>query len=133
MVVNGTTTLEDRALPEPRTWRSEGMAVEAHNLSSPAVRHRRRELRDRRRAGVRAPGAAAALPIDLEGTVTIDGLDLAMGRVYLPGHPVLVDGAAAASVRVTLDAPRASALDAGARRGRRADRRDGGALARGRH
>ena len=33
-LVNGTTTLEDRALPAPRTWRSENITVEAFNLSS---------------------------------------------------------------------------------------------------
>src|SRR5262249_32970899 len=34
VVVNGTTTIEDRALAEPRTWRSEAIEIEAHDLSS---------------------------------------------------------------------------------------------------
>ena len=134
VVVNGTTTLEDRALPEPRTWRSEGMAVEAHNLSS-------RPQYGTAVATSVTGGAPVSVrmerlrlyPIDLEATVTIDGLDLAMGRVYLPpSTPVLLDqGRGSTSVRVRLDAREGLRLDGTARV---ADvlltRRDGRALAR---
>ena len=125
VLVNGTTTLEDRALPEPRTWRSEEIAVEAHNLSS-------RPQYGTAVATSVTGGAPVSVrmerlrlyPIDLEATVTIDGLDLAMGRVYLPpSTPVRLDrGRGSTSVRVTLDAREGlRAGGHGARRGRRAD------------
>ena len=88
VVVNGTTTLEDRALPEPRTWRSEQMAVEAHGLSS-------RPQYGTAVASSVTGGAPVSVrverlrlyPIDLEATVTIDGLDLATGsRLPSPRH-----------------------------------------------
>ena len=134
VVVNGTTTLEDRALPEPRTWRSEGMAVEAHNLSS-------RPQYGTAVASSVTGGAPVSVrlerlrlyPIDLEGTVTIDGLDLAMGRVYSPRtRRCGVDGGrGSTSVRVTLDAREGLRLDATARvEDVVLTRRDGGALAR---
>ena len=125
VVVNGTTTLEDRALPEPRTWRSEQMAVEAHGLSS-------RPQYGTAVASSVTGGAPVSVrverlrlyPIDLEATVTIDGLDLALGRVYLPADtPVVLDrGRGSTSVRVSLDAARGPAPRRhGARRGRPAD------------
>ena len=71
----------------------------AQSLVAPAVRHRRRELRDRRRAGAVRLERLRLYPIDLEGTVTIDGLDLAMGRVYLPRTPRCGSTGAAAARR----------------------------------
>jgi uncharacterized protein involved in outer membrane biogenesis len=115
VVVNGTTTLEDRALPEPRTWRSEQMAVEAHGLSS-------RPQYGTAVASSVTGGAPVSVrverlrlyPIDLLATVTIDGLDLALGRVYLPADtPVVLDrGRGSTSVRVSLDAKEGLRLDA---------------------
>ena len=113
--VNGTSTLEDRALPEPRTWRSEQIAIEAHNLSS-------RPQYGTAVASSVTEGAPVSLrverlrlyPIDLQATVTIEGVDLAMGRVYLPPDaPVMVDGGrASTSVQVNLEAREGLRLDA---------------------
>src|SRR5262245_41624103 len=33
-LVNGTATIEDRAVPEPKVWRSEQITMEAHDLST---------------------------------------------------------------------------------------------------
>jgi uncharacterized protein involved in outer membrane biogenesis len=134
VLVNGTTTLEDRALSEPRTWRSESLVVEALNLSS-------RPQYGTAVATSVTGGAPVSVrverlrlyPIDLAATVTIDGLDLAMGRIYLPtSMPVLLDGGrGTTSVRVTLDARGGLRLDATARvEDVVLTRRDGGALAR---
>ena len=134
VVVNGTTTLEDRALPEPRTWRSEQMAVEAHGLSS-------RPQYGTAVASSVTGGAPVSVrverlrlyPIDLLATVTIDGLDLALGRVYLPADtPVGLDrGRGSTSVRVSLDAKEGLRLDATAHvEDVVLTRRAGGALAR---
>ena len=133
-LVNGTTTLEDRALPEPRTWRSEQITVEAHGLSS-------RPQYGTAVATSVTGGAPVSIrmtrlrlyPIDLEATLTIDGLDLAMGRVYLPpSTPVRLDrGRGSTSVRVRLDATDGLRLDATAHvEDIVLTRRDGGALAR---
>jgi Domain of Unknown Function (DUF748) len=118
VVVNGTTTLEDRALPEPRTWRSEQMAVEAHGLSS----HPQYGTAVASSVTGGAPVSVRVerlrlYPIDLQATVTIDGLDLALGRVYLPPDtPVVLDrGRASTSVRVALEAHAGLRLDATAR------------------
>src|SRR4029453_6731867 len=133
-LVNGTTTLEDRALPEPRTWRSEQITVEAHGLSS-------RPQYGTAVATSVTGGAPVSIrmtrlrlyPIDLEAALTIDGLDLAMGRVYLPpSTPVRLDrGRGSTSVRVRLDATDGLRLDATAHvEDIVLTRRDGGALAR---
>jgi Domain of Unknown Function (DUF748) len=118
VVVNGTATLEDRALPAPRTWRSEQMAVEAHNLSTrpqygTAVAT---SVTDGAPVSVRVD-RLRLYPIDLQATVTIDGLDLALGRVYLPPDaPVVLDrGRASTSIRVALEAREGLRLDAAAR------------------
>jgi Domain of Unknown Function (DUF748) len=118
VLANGTTTLEDRALPEPRTWRSEQMAIEAHGLSS-------RPQYGRAVASSVTGGAPVSVrverlrlyPIDLEATVTIDGLDLALGRVYFPpDSPVILGrGRASASLHVALEARAGLRLDASAR------------------
>src|SRR5262249_57143375 len=106
--VNGRTPIEDRALAEPRTWRSEAIEIEAHALSS----------RPKYGTAVATSVIAGApvsvrtdrlrlYPVDLEATVTIDGFDLAMGRVYLPaGTPVRIDEArGTTALRGSLDAP----------------------------
>jgi len=106
-LVGGTVTLEDRALPEWRTWTSEHIEIEANNVST------RRD--DGRAVGSSVTaGAPVSLeiehlrlyPIHLQATVTVTGLDLALARVYLPpGAPVILDrGRATTSVRVELDA-----------------------------
>ena len=121
-------------MPEPRTWRSEQITVEAHGLSS-------RPQYGTAVATSVTGGAPVSMrmtrlrlyPIDLEATLTIDGLDLAMGRVYLPpSTPVRLDQGrgthgACAPGRHRWPAPRCD----GASRGHRRDpAADGGALAR---
>jgi uncharacterized protein DUF748 len=103
----GTVTLEDRALPETRTWASEHITIEAHNLST------------RRGDGTavgRSMTAGAPVsveitdlrlyPIHLRAVVNLEGADLTPLRVYLPPDaPVsIVRGRASTSVAVVLDA-----------------------------
>ena len=107
VVTRGTVTLEDRALREPRTWRSESIEIEARNLST---------LRDDGRAVARSvtAGAPASLeltkvrlrPIHLEAVVKTTGLDLGLARLYFPPDAavVLERGRASSTLEVVLDA-----------------------------
>ena len=107
VVTRGTVTLEDRALREPRTWRSEGIEIEARNLST---------LRDDGRAVARSvtAGAPASLeltkvrlrPIHLEAVAKTTGLDLGLARLYFPPDAavVLEQGRASSTLEVVLDA-----------------------------
>lgn len=106
-LVGGTVTLEDRALAEPRTWTSENIQIEARNVST------RRDDGSAVGSSVTA-GAPTSVeiehlrlyPIQLQATMEVKGLDLALARLYLPPDaPVVVDrGRASTSVRVELDA-----------------------------
>jgi len=107
VVTRGTVTLEDRALREPRTWRSEGIEIEARNLST---------LRDDGWAVARSvtAGAPASLeltkvrlrPIHLEAVGKTTGLDLGLARLYFPPDAavVLEQGRASSTLEVVLDA-----------------------------
>jgi len=107
VVTGGTVTLEDRALDEPRTWRSEHIEIDAHNLST---------RREDGRAVARSVtvGAPVTLemrdvrlrPIHLEAVVTTSGLDLSLARLYLPRDAAvaLERGRASSRVTVALDA-----------------------------
>jgi uncharacterized protein involved in outer membrane biogenesis len=134
VLVNGTTTLEDRAVPEPRTWRSERVAIEAHNLSS-------RPQYGSAVATSVTGGAPVSVrverlrlyPIDLQAMVTVDAIDLALARIYLPANaPVTVDqGHASTTLHVAVDAHDGLRLDGTARlEDLVLTRSDGGALAR---
>src|SRR6185369_9752942 len=106
-VTRGTVTFEDRALREPRTWRSESIEIEARNLST---------LRDDGRAVARSltAGAPASLeltkvrlrPIHLEAVAKTTGLDLGLARLYFPPDAavVLEQGRASSTIEVVLDA-----------------------------
>ena len=107
VVARGTVTLEDRALAEPRTWRSEHIEIDAHNLST------RRD--DGRVLGqsvtVGAPVTVEMRqvrlhPIHLEAVVTTSGLDLSLARLYLPRDAPMVveEGRASSTLTVALDA-----------------------------
>jgi hypothetical protein len=107
LLTGGTVSLEDRALPEPRTWTSEHIAIEARDVST-------------RSDGGHAVGTSVTAgapvsvevqnlrlyPIHMQATATVDGLDLTLAQVYLPPDaPVVLDrGRATTSVTVRLDA-----------------------------
>ncbi|HKZ04530.1 MAG TPA: DUF748 domain-containing protein [Methylomirabilota bacterium] len=107
VVTRGLATLEDRALAEPRTWTSEGIEIEAHDLST---------RRDDGRATARSvtEGAPVSLelrrmrlyPIHLEAVATASNVDLSPARLYLPRDAALVldRGRATSTLTVTLDA-----------------------------
>jgi Domain of Unknown Function (DUF748) len=106
-LVDGTVAFEDRALPEHRTWTSDDIQIEAHNVST---------LSD---AGTVVASSVTAgapnlvqieqfrlYPIHLKATVTVKGLDLALARLYLPPDaPVVVDrGRVSSTLDVAYDA-----------------------------
>ena len=103
----GTTTLVDQALAEPRTWTSEQMTIEAHNVST---------LRGDGTATASSVTAGAPVsvtitnmrlyPIHLDATATVEGLDLTPARVYFPPDaPFVIDrGRMSTTVTLTLDA-----------------------------
>ncbi len=108
LVVTGSrAALEDRALAEPRTWTSEQIEIEGHNLST-------RRADGRAIARSVTAGAPASLelrdvrlyPIHLEAVVETSNLDLSLARLYLPPDAALVleQGRATSTVRVRLDA-----------------------------
>src|SRR5262249_17963504 len=92
-LVDGTIALEDRALPEQRTWASENIHIEAHNVST--LRDDGTVVASSVTAG--APnrveiGEFRLYPIHLRAKVTGTGLALALARLYLPRDaPVLLD------------------------------------------
>src|SRR5262245_30752621 len=106
-VVRGSVTLEDRAVSQSRTWTSEEISIEARRLST------RREDGSAVAHSVTA-GAPVSMevtnlrlyPMHLQASVTIEGLDLALARVYFPPDaPVTIDrGRASTSVTVVFDA-----------------------------
>jgi hypothetical protein len=115
---DGTVLLEDRALPEPRTWTSEQIAIEASNVST-------------RRADGHAVGRSVTAgapvsvevrdlrlhPIHLQALVTVEGLDLTPAQVYLPADAavLLTRGRASASVTLALDAREGLRMDSAGR------------------
>jgi hypothetical protein len=107
VVTKGTVALEDRALAEPRTWYSEKVEIEAHNLST-----RRGDGRAvARSVTVGAPvllemQKVRLYPIHLEAAVTTSELDLSLARLYFPRDAavVLERGRASSTLRVALDA-----------------------------
>ena len=106
-LVDGTVAFEDRALPEHRTWTSDDIQIEAHDVST---------LSDRGSVVASSVTAGAPnlvrieqfrlYPIHLKATVTVKGLDLALARLYLPPDaPVVLDrGRVSSTLDVTYDA-----------------------------
>jgi len=104
---HGTVTLEDRALPETRTWASEHITIDAHNVST------------RRGDGTAVAHSLTAgspvsvemwdfrlYPIHFRAMAKTEGTDLTPLQLYLPpGTPVtLVQGRVSTSVSVVHDA-----------------------------
>src|SRR5262245_36193810 len=106
-LVDGTVAFEDRALPEQRTWTSDSIQIEAHNVST---------LSDEGSVVASSVTAGAPnlvqieqfrlYPIHLKATVTVKGLDLALARLYWPPDaPVVLDrGRVSSKLDVTYDA-----------------------------
>ena len=103
---SGTVVLEDRALREPRTWKSEQMTIDAHDVST-------------RRQDGRAVGSAIVAgapstfevknlrlaPVHVDTVMAIQGLDLTVAQLYLPPDRIRVErGRASLSVKATVDA-----------------------------
>src|SRR5262249_55815258 len=92
-LVDGTVALEDRALPERRTWTSENIQIDARNVST--LRGDGTVVASSVTAG--APNLVEIeqfrlYPIHLKAKVTVKGLDLALARIYLPPDaPVVLD------------------------------------------
>ena len=117
-LASGTVTLEDRALPESRTWTSEQITIEASNLST---------RRGDGHAVARSVTAGAPVsleltnlrlyPIHLQASLTMEGVDLTPLRVYFPppAPVVLTRGRASSTLAVTLDARDGLRADATAR------------------
>ncbi len=106
-LVDGTVAFEDRALPEHRTWTSDDIQIEAHNVST--LRDDGTVIATSITAG--APNQVQIeqfrlYPIHLKATVTVKGLDLALARLYLPADaPVVLDrGRVSSTLNVTYDA-----------------------------
>ncbi len=114
----GTVTLQDRALPEARTWASEHITIEAHNLST------------RRSDGTAVGHSVTAgapvsveikelrlYPIHLRAVVKLERADLTALRVYVPPDaPVtIMRGRASTSVAIVLDARAGLRADAAGR------------------
>jgi hypothetical protein len=106
-LVDGTVAFEDRALPEHRTWTSDDIQIEAHNVST--LRDDGTVIATSITAG--APNLVQIeqfrlYPIHLKATVTVKGLDLALARLYLPADaPVVLDrGRVSSTLNVTFDA-----------------------------
>src|SRR5438128_1249130 len=106
-LVDGTVAFEDRALPERRTWTSDDIQIEAHNVST---------LRDDGTVVASSMTAGAPnfveieqfrlYPIHLKAKAVVKGLDLALARLYLPADaPVVLDrGRVSSTLLVTVDA-----------------------------
>jgi hypothetical protein len=106
-LTGGKVTLEDHAIPEPRTWTSENIVIEARDLSTRS---------DGGSAVARSITAGAPVsmelknvrlhPIRLHATVTTEGLDLALARVYLPPDAQVIPerGRLSTTVTAVLDA-----------------------------
>ena len=103
----GRASLEDRALPDPKTWTSEELTIEAHEVST-------------RTGGGRATGSSITAgaptsftitnlrlhPIHMEAVAKVEGLDVTPARVYLPpdAHVRLDGGRVTATLAVVVDA-----------------------------
>src|SRR5262245_41933108 len=106
-LIDGTVAFEDRALPEHRTWTSDDIQIEAHNVST--LRDDGTVIASSMTAG--APNLVSIeqfrlYPIHLKATVTVKGLDLALARLYWPPDaPVVLDrGRVSSTLNVTYDA-----------------------------
>jgi Domain of Unknown Function (DUF748) len=117
-VSGGTVTLEDRALPGSRTWKSEQIAIEARDVST-------RHANGTATASSVTDGNPVSVnvkrlrlyPIDFDATVAVQGVDLALARVYMPTDaPAVLDrGRVNMSVDVALHATHGLRVDATAR------------------
>jgi hypothetical protein len=106
-VAGGRVTLEDRALPETRTWTSEQITIEARNMSTRGAHGRASGRSVTAGAPVSIEITTLRLhPVHLQATVTMEGVDLTPLQVYLPPDApiVLSRGRASSAISVSLDA-----------------------------
>ena len=105
-LTRGTVVLEDQAAPQPRTWTSEQITIEGHDVST-------RHANGRVRGSSVTAGTPIAFtltdmrlrPIHLTAAMTVQGLDLTLAQVYLPPDAVVIDrGRISASVDAAVDA-----------------------------
>ena len=106
-LIDGTVAFEDRALPEHRTWTSDDIQIEAHNVST--LRDDGTVIASSMTAG--APNLVEIeqfrlYPIHLKAMVTVKGLDLSLARLYWPPDaPVVLDrGRVSSTLNVTYNA-----------------------------
>jgi uncharacterized protein involved in outer membrane biogenesis len=106
-LTDGAVQFEDRALPEHRTWSSDDIQIEAHNVST--LRNDGTVVASSVTAG--APNLVQITefrlyPIHLKAAVTVKGLDLALARLYLPADAqVMLDrGRLSSTLHVEYDA-----------------------------
>jgi hypothetical protein len=107
VLTGGRATLQDQALPESRTWTSEQITIEAHDVSTRGAEGRAIGRSVTAGAPVSIEITKLRLhPVHLQATVTTEGMDLTPLRVYLPLHApvVLTRGRASTRVFVNLDA-----------------------------
>ena len=106
-LIDGVVQFGDRGQPEHRTWSSDDIQIEAHNVST---------LRDDGTVVASSVTAGAPnlvqieqfrlYPIHLKAAVTVKGLDLALARLYLPADAqVMLDrGRLSSTLHVEYDA-----------------------------
>jgi uncharacterized protein involved in outer membrane biogenesis len=127
-ISGGWVALEDRVLTPARTWRSESIQLDAHDLTTLAPRGT--AFGSTTIAGalvtVRVEDLRLA-PVHLRATVNLRDLDLRLPALYLPGDgPLTLErGTVDAGLTVAVDAREGTTLDADAVVGRLALRRRG--------
>jgi uncharacterized protein involved in outer membrane biogenesis len=119
-VTDGAILFEDRTLSPARTWRAEGLTVEADALSSATP-----EPRGRLRVAAQVAGAPFALdasgialrPLQAKARVSLRDADATLANLYLPPDTMVVLDRATvgAVVDATLDAQGGVGLDGQAR------------------
>jgi hypothetical protein len=106
-LTGGKVTLEDRAMPEPKTWTSENITITARHLSTRGEGGSAVGTSITAGAPVRVELTNVRLrPVRLQATVTTEGLDLGLARFYLAADaPVVPErGRLTTSVTAALDA-----------------------------
>jgi len=115
-LTDGAILFEDRTLTPPRTWRADGLTVEASGLSTTSA-----EPRGSLRLAVTVAGAPLSLtasqialaPLQGRAQLTLRDVDATLANLYLPPDTAVVLDSAVigATVDATLDAAASVGLD----------------------